>query len=195
MLAIIIMIVSAAFWVTVVRRLQNLFRVHLCQLDWNRSHKIYAWFKVIRHFLIKDCCFLMPVDSAHVEVLTGRRPNQIKILLLAYYRSGSTYTSELFRNHPDAFYLWVFVMLCFSNARLLKFYSFFREALKSDLLSHRHWTAMNNTCIVLRWIFILLCTYPVRVRRNEEILICSCSSAVFYFIPNARCALSLDLSH
>ena len=100
----------------------------------------------------------MPVDSTHVEVLTGRRPKQIKILLLAYYRSGSTYTSELFRNHPDAIYLWVFVMLSFSKARLLNFYFFFRETLKLELPTHIHWTAMN--CFLLLLIFILLCTCP-----------------------------------
>ncbi|KAF6023246.1 hypothetical protein EB796_018433 [Bugula neritina] len=31
--------------------------------------------------------------------------DRIKVLLLAYYRSGSTFTSELFKNHPDVFYM------------------------------------------------------------------------------------------
>ncbi|KAF6023243.1 hypothetical protein EB796_018430 [Bugula neritina] len=41
-----------------------------------------------------------------VTVFTKKRvKDTAKILLLGYYRSGSTFSSELFRSHPDAFYL------------------------------------------------------------------------------------------
>lgn len=39
--------------------------------------------------------------TAHVRA----RSNRIKVQIVALYRSGSTFTSELFSNHPDAFYM------------------------------------------------------------------------------------------
>ncbi|KAF6023250.1 hypothetical protein EB796_018437 [Bugula neritina] len=44
--------------------------------------------------------------KAEVTVFANNHvKDRIKVLLLAYYRSGSTFTSELFKNHPDAFYM------------------------------------------------------------------------------------------
>jgi len=51
-------------------------------------------------FAVYCICYVLFVIS-EITVYTGARPDRHKVLILAEYRSGSTFTSELFNQNPE----------------------------------------------------------------------------------------------
>jgi len=60
---------------------------------------------ILNYVYYCNLCF-SSIEKTEVTVSANNHvKDRIKVLLLAYYRSGSTFTSELFKNHPDVFYM------------------------------------------------------------------------------------------